>query len=403
LVLSIGGVKSNTVTIAIAGVPANKLAGGDLHTCAVTGTGAVLCWGSNRYGQLGNGTTTNSSTPVPVSGLSGGVASITAGKDFTCALMRAGTVMCWGYNFDGELGNGATTDSHVPVPVMNAARNGALSGVAAIASGQYHTCAVTRTGTVLCWGLNDEGDLGQEPSLPNSTVPVPVTDIPAGIIAITAGGGYTCALTSAGGAWCWGISGFGQLGVGTKFPNAGTAAAVLNTAGNAPLGGVSSIAAGYEDACAVLTDSSLVCWGANGSGEVGNNTNSQADIPVPVLDTAGTSPLTGIAAVTGGDDDTCALTTGGGVLCWGSSSNGQNGTGPKGSTDTFTAQQVVGLTSGVIEIGSGYRHNCAITSSGGVMCWGFNITGQLGNGNTNDSRTPVAVVGVGGKGLLQLF
>lgn len=400
--LSIGGVPSNTVTIAVAGVIGNKIAAGSQHTCAVTGGGAVLCWGRNQYGQLGNGSTATSSTPVPVSGLSSGVVSVTAGQDFTCALLSIGTVMCWGFDNDGELGNGASaTNSGVPVEVLDSAGTGPLTGIVAIAAGQYHACALTSAGAVLCWGLNDEGDLSQPPNVSQTSVPLQVTDIPTGMAAITAGSGFTCALASSGGVWCWGISGFGQLGVGSTFPsNNGPAVQVVNQAGTAPLGGVASVSAGFEDTCAILTNTSLLCWGANSDGEDGNNTNVQVNLPTPVLSAAGNSPLTGISQVTAGDDDTCALTTGGGVLCWGSSSNGQLG---NGYIQSEIPVQVTGLSSGVTEIASGYRHNCAITSGGGVMCWGFNITGQLGNGNTNDSPQPVAVVGVGGTGLLQLF
>ena len=399
--LSIGGVKSNTVTIAVAGIVANKIAAGSQHTCAVTNGGGVLCWGRNEYGQLGNNSTTTSSIPVPVSGLSSGAVSVTTFGDFTCALMSNGTVMCWGYNNNGQLGNGTTGySSNVPVQVQDPAGTGPLTGIVAIAAGHYHTCALTSAGAVLCWGLNDEGSLSQPPNTSQTTVPLQVTDIPAGMVAITSGAGYTCALASSGGVWCWGISGFGQLGVGSNFPSYGPAVQVLNEAGSAPLGGVASISAGYEDTCAILANTSLLCWGANSDGEDGNNTNVQVNLPVPVLNTAGNPSLAGISQVTGGDDDTCALTTAGGVLCWGSSSNGQLG---NGYLQSEIPVQVTGLTSGVTEIASGYRHNCAITSSGGVMCWGFNITGQLGNGNTTDSPQPVAVVGPGGTGLLQLF
>ena len=383
--LTISGVQSNTVTIAVAAPVANKIAGGEQHTCAVTSAGAVLCWGRNQYGQLGNGATTTSTTPVPVTGLSSGVTSISAGANFTCALMQAGTVMCWGYNADGEVGNRQTTDAHTPVQVLNSAGTAPLSGIVAIASGHYQTCGVTSAGTLLCWGSDGENDLGPETPSPHG-LPVEVANIPSNIIGASGGSDYTFALTSTGEVWGWGIDHL--LGIGSQAPNYGTPVQLS-------LKGVAAIAAGFEDSCAVLDDATLWCWGANGAGEVGNNTNNEVDTPVKVA--------SGISAASGGDDDTCALTTAGGVLCWGSSSNGQNGTGPKGSTDTFTPQQVVGLTSGVIEIASGYRHNCAITSTGGVLCWGFNITGQLGNGNTNDSRTPVAVVGVGGIGLLNLF
>jgi uncharacterized protein (TIGR03437 family) len=406
VVLSINGVQSNTVTIAIDAPVAQKIAGGEQHTCVVTSAGGVLCWGENQYGQLGNGTTTDSLTPTPVTGLSSGVASITAGQTFTCALMKNGSVMCWGYNFNGELGNGAkggNADSHVPVQVMDTAGSGPLTGVVAISSGHSHTCAVTSARTVLCWGLNGEGALSQPSNTSQTSVPLQVTDIPAGITAVSAGSDYTCALTSAGAMWCWGLSGFGQLGMGPQFPNSGTAVAVKNPAGNAALSGVASMNTGYEDTCAILTNSSLLCWGANRSAEDGNGNNSQQDLPVAVVGASSSGSLTGISQVTGGDDHTCALTNSGGVLCWGSNSNGQTGTGPGSNTDPFTPQQVVGLTSGVTEIASGYRHNCAITSSGGVMCWGSNARGQVGNGNKNDQDAPVQVLGVGGSGLLKIF
>jgi alpha-tubulin suppressor-like RCC1 family protein len=139
----------------------------------------------------------------------------------------------------------------------------------------------------------------------------------------------------------------------------------------------------------------------NQDGEVGNGTNIQVDIPVQVLNLAGTSPLVGITAVASGQDHACALTTAGGVLCWGSPISGELGNGHAHTVEIPV--QVLGLTSGVTEIAAGYHFNCAVLSSGEVMCWGFNINGQIGNGNTNDQFTPVAVLGVGGAGLLKLF
>lgn len=401
--LSLSGVTSNTVTIAVnapAGPNGDKITAGEQHTCAVTGAGGVLCWGSNANGQLGNGTTTKSFTPVPVTGLSSGVAGITAGQDFTCALTNAGSVACWGVNTTGNLGNGTTTDSDVPVKVLDVAGTAPMSGVVAISAGQYHVCAVTSAGAVLCWGDNAEGELGPEPSAFRTGLPYQVTGIPADIVNVSGGSYVTCALTSKGALWCWGSSGFGQLGAGPNLPNENPVA-VLNVAGTAPLSGVASVTVGYADACAVTTAGSLLCWGENQDGEIGNNTNIISFIPVQVLNLAGTSPLSGIASVTAGENDACALTSTGGALCWGTSFNGDLGDGTGHQAEIPV--QVAGLTSGVTEIGSGYHHNCAILSSGGVMCWGFNINGQLGNGNTDDQLTPVAVVGVGGAGLLKLF
>jgi uncharacterized protein (TIGR03437 family) len=401
--LSFSGVPSNTVTIAVdapAGLSGNQITAGEQHTCVVNGAGGVLCWGSNASGQLGNGTTTKSLTPVPVSGLSSGAVGITAGQDFTCALMKGGTVMCWGVNTSGNLGNGTTTDSDVPVQVKDAAGTGPMTGVVAISAGQYHVCAVTSVGAVLCWGDNAEGELGPEQVAFRTGLPYQVTGIPADIVDVAGGSYFTCALTSKGAEWCWGSSGDGQLGAGPNLPNENPVA-VLDAAGTAPLSGVASIATGFADACAVTNSGSVLCWGSNQDGEVGNNNNIQVNIPVPVLNLAGTSQLSGISAVTAGENDACALTTADGVLCWGTSFNGDLGDGTGHQAEIPV--QVAGLASGVTEIASGYHHNCAILSNGGVMCWGFNINGQLGNGNTNDELTPVAVVGVGGTGLLKLF
>jgi uncharacterized protein (TIGR03437 family) len=401
--LSIGGVASNTITIAVngpVGPSGSIITGGEQHTCAVSSAGAVFCWGSNVEGQLGNGTNTKSLTPVPITGLLSGVVGVSAGAEFTCALTQSGTVMCWGSNTTGDLGNGTTNDSNVPVEVLDAAGTSPLSGVIAISAGQYFVCALTSAGSVLCWGDNAEGELGPEPSGFRTGLANVVTGIPAGMVAINTGAGFACALTNTGAAWCWGGSGTGVLGAGPNLPN-GSPVQVLNLAGTAPISGVAEIAGGYQDACAVTNAGAALCWGANQAGEDGNATNTAVSSPVQVLDIAGTSPLVGVTAIVSGDNDACAITTAGGVLCWGDPFNGELGN--NFGRDTQIPVQVSGLTSGVMEIAAGYHHNCAVLGSGGVMCWGFNINGQLGNGNTNDALTPVAVEGVGGAGVLKLF
>jgi alpha-tubulin suppressor-like RCC1 family protein len=178
-------------------------------SCAVTSAGAAKCWGANDLGQLGDGTTTPRLTPVGVSGLTSGAAAIATVKDHTCVLTIAGGMKCWGLNINGELGDGTTTQRLTPVDV-----SGLTSGVAAMAVGFEHTCALTTAGGMKCWGLNNDGQLGDGTRIPRST-PVDVFGLPAGVAAIAPGYFHSCALTNAGAIKCWGENARGELGDGT--------------------------------------------------------------------------------------------------------------------------------------------------------------------------------------------
>ncbi len=402
------------------------LAAGDGHTCALTTGGGVKCWGSNWAGQLGDGTTTSRSTPVNVAGLASGVTGLAAGSSHTCALTTGGRVKCWGWNADGQLGDGTTTDRSTPVNV-----SGLASGVAALAAGYRHTCALTTGGGVKCWGNNGSGQLG-DGTTTNRSTPVDVVGLASGVTVLGTGGYHTCALTTGARAKCWGENAFGQLGDGTTARRStpvevnGLASSITALAGGemhscalttgrgvkcwgwnaiGQLGdgttiwrstpvdavglasGVTALAADGSHTCAVTAGGAAKCWGANINLQLGDGTNTNRSTPVDVVGLA-----SGVAALAAGRFHTCALTTGGGAKCWGSNSDGQLGDGT--TTNRSTPVDVVGLASGVTALAAGYAYTCALTTGGGVKCWGSNYHGQLGDGTTTNRSTPVNVSGL---------
>ncbi|WP_441296457.1 RCC1 domain-containing protein [Alcaligenes faecalis] len=183
-----------------------SISAGAEHTCAVTTSGAAKCWGSGGSGQLGNNSTTNSLVPVDVVGLGSSVASISAGAALTCAVTTAGAAKCWGSGRDGKLGHNTTTNSSLPVDVV-----GLSSGVVSISVDSSRTCAVTTAGAAKCWGANNYGQLGDN-STSNRLVPVDVLGLSSGVTNISAGAVHTCAATTFGAAKCWGHGANGKLG-----------------------------------------------------------------------------------------------------------------------------------------------------------------------------------------------
>jgi alpha-tubulin suppressor-like RCC1 family protein len=383
--IALGVVLPWTPSAAAATPVVAAISAGGNHTCAITDGGAVRCWGYNGQGQLGDRTIVNSSTPVGVSGLSSGVATISAGANHTCAVTTAGEVKCWGANYAGQLGDGTATNRSSPVDV-----SGLTSGVVAVSAGGQHTCAVTSAGGVRCWGANFSGQLGDGTTTDRST-PVDVSGLTSGVVAVSAGGQHTCALTSGGGVKCWGDNRRGELGDGTTT-NSSTPVDVVGLSAV-----VTAISAGDEkDTCAVTTSGGATCWGFNGSGQLGNGTLADSPVPVGVSDLG-----SGVAGIDAGGFHTCAVTSGGGAKCWGAGSSGQLGNGFPG-IDSSTPVGVSGLSSGVGALSAGEAHSCALTTDGTVECWGYNGFGQLGDGTTTNAFSPVAVVGLSSSSILPI-
>jgi alpha-tubulin suppressor-like RCC1 family protein len=189
--------------------PVVGISAGGNHTCVVRGNGTVACWGDNAAGWLGDGTTTGSSVPVGVVGITDAIA-VTNSDYQSCALHADGRVSCWGFNGQGQLGNGTTTASSVPVPVTG------VTNATAVAIGNTHSCALLADGGVSCWGYNVNGELGNGTTVPLSTVPVPVTGI-TNATALAANAFHSCAVLADGGVECWGGNNYGQLGNGTSL------------------------------------------------------------------------------------------------------------------------------------------------------------------------------------------
>ncbi len=246
------------------------MATGFYHTCALTDVGAVLCWGANFGGRLGDGTTAQHLTPVAVSGLTSGVVAVSAGVHHTCAITGAGAVVCWGGNFAGQVGDGTTTDRSTPTPVI-----GLASGAVAVATGYYHTCAVTGGGAVQCWGAY--GEPGDGTTLPAyGKTPAPIAGLGSAVTALAAGRTHTCALTTGAGMLCWGGNAHGQLGDGTATDR------IMPTPVTGLSSGVMAITAGEWHTCALTTGGVVSCWGYGAYGGLGDGTRNDRSTPVTV-------------------------------------------------------------------------------------------------------------------------
>ena len=350
---------------------------GARHACAIASKGVVLCWGDNRDGQLGDGTTKQRNAPVAVTGLTNPAVAIAAGDAHTCALDSTGAVLCWGSNAAGALGDGSSAAQRsTPGPVPG------LSGVTSIAAGGTSTC-VAASGSALCWGGNQLGQLGDgttmSRSAPTATKGV-LGGLQAGASSLAPSADHTCLIASNGSVECAGDDTNGALG------NAGNLSVPTYVSSGVTSGAV-AVTSGIAVSCALIDDGTVQCWGFGGDGELGNGGRDASDMPVPV------SNLAGVTSVAAGFHHVCAVASGA-VSCWGDLGvDGlDGGLGEGGASAALTPVAVAGLSAGVSSVAAG-GGTCAVTTAGAVLCWGDNTYGQVGDGTTTPRPAPVAVVG----------
>ena len=317
------------------------------HSLGLASDGTAYAWGSNNYGELGNGTISRDPNPLPVAVTTTGtpmagktITAVSAGSYYSLALAGDGTVYTWGRNNYGQLGNGTTDDSNIPVAVTTTGTPMAGKTITAISAGRFHSLALASDGTVYAWGFNEEGQLGNG-TTDDSNIPVAVTTTGTSmagktITAISGGYSHSLALASNGTVYAWGYNDYGQLGNGTTTVS-NKPVAVTTTGTPIADKTITAISAGYSHSLALASDGTVYAWGNNGNGRLGNGTTTHSNKPVAITDT----PMAG---------------------------------------KTITA------------ISAGSSHSLALASDGTVYAWGFNEEGQLGNGTNVDSNLPVATI-----------
>ncbi|HRG59250.1 MAG TPA: T9SS type A sorting domain-containing protein [Bacteroidia bacterium] len=350
------------------------------HSIALKSDGTVWTWGKNTEGQLGDGTLNNSNTPVQVLGLAN-VIAIAGGEYHSLALKNDGTVWAWGRNSNGQLGDSTTTNSSVPVQVMY------LSGITDIKGGRYFSFALKNDGTVWSWGQNADGQLGDGTTIQRLT-PVQVTGLNQ-VVAIAGSAFHCLALKDDGTIRSWGRGVDGQLGDG------------LQTASSTPVQVLSihnavEIVSGTNYSFALTATDSIYAWGRNIYGQLGNDTSGNYYYsPVPTI---GLCPNidanpTSHSIAAGWSHSLYLCNNGSTINAWGADTCGQLGNGVIDLNPHPTPNQVNGIAN-VKSIRAGYQHCLALKPDSTVWTWGSNVWGQLGDGTNITNTSPVQVLGL---------
>jgi len=351
---------------------AKQISAGGNHTVALLTDGSVVAWGYNGFGQLGDGTTTSRLKPVTVRNLSD-VKQVSAGGDFTIALLNDGTVKAWGSNENGLLGDGVAANEHIPVTVKG------LSNVKQISAGEDHAVALLNDGTVKAWGYNGFGQLGDGTNIEKHT-PITISNL-SNVKQVSAGRDFTVALLNDGTVKACGENNDGQLGDGT---DRGRNTPVVVSG----LSNVKQISAGGSHTVALLNDGTAKAWGYNCYGQLGDGTTTDKHAPTTVVN------LSNIKQIDAGHYHTVALLNDGTAKAWGSNSffftpSGQLGDGT--SIDRYIPVTVSNLSNGE-QISAGNFHTVALLNDGTIKAWGDNSGGQLGDGTTTTKLIPITII-----------
>ncbi len=321
----------------------------------------------------------NPSATVPIGGR-----TIWANGWHACA--NEGTLLyCWGQNSDGEIGDGTLKNANSRKPVTH------LAPPAAVGLGQLATCTCDQSGNAWCWGRNVEGELGIGSASANSTTPLQVPGI-TDCLQITGGANHTCMIHDDGNGTvsCWGSNASGQTGQPTSAngtcsqSSSTTVPCIVSPARVAGLTNASQIVAGENYTCALKSDMTVACWGDNSAGQLGDGTTTSRATVAAVKNLA-----SDIVELSAGRVYVCARHQSGSISCWGVNASGQLG---NGNTDNSSSPVSVAGVSDALQLATGLQHTCALRVGSRVSCWGGNSLGQLGNGTTTDSLVPVDVI-----------
>ncbi len=353
---------------------------GDMHSVALTMDGVLYTWGDNDCGQLGTGEIDANHIPKMIT-IDGGkkVVMVEVGMADSAAITEDGSLYTWGYNSNGELGNGTASDSYIPVEIT-------IDGgkkVTAVSLGNYHSAAITEDGSLYTWGNNEHGQLGDGTTEERYTPTKITIDGGKKVIAVSLGGGHSAAITEDGSLYTWGWNANGQLGDGTLEDR--YTPTKVETDGKK----VIAVSLGEQHSAAITEDGALYMWGCNGSGRLGNNSSEDLSVPTRITIDGGKK----VTFVALGSEHSAAITSDGSLYTWGNNWYGRLGFVTDYPDKAQYSPKKVTIDGGakVVFVALGKEHSTAITENGSLYTWGYNWNGQLGTGTTTEEHEPIRI------------